>query len=441
MDGAARTTRRWGGVALVVGVLSVAIAIAAWMLSPSLPSKVRIATGQKGGTFLPLGETLAAGFAQDIPGVSFAALESAGGIASIEMLERGEVELALLSNHVRGAGAIQLVAPLYQETLHVVARRTAGIAGPSDLEGKRVGVGPEGSGTESIAVSVLDHFGLKAETMQRKNLALGDAVSALEDGTLDAAFIVGGMRTPAVDGLLARGDMHLVSLGDPDKAGSALEGIRLDAPYLSATAIPERAYGDEPPAPVGTIAVHALLVARADLDEDLVYAITESLFSHRLDLSSHDRLLAQLSERFDPAVSPYAVHPGADRFLRREEPTFVQRYNGEIGLALTVGAILWSGIAGLRAWRQNAQKNRIEVHYEAAHAVSARARTGSSAAERAEARAALEDIRDRALAELASEQLQADEGYAILQQYLTARIAELHRATPGDPADDRCDAS
>ena len=428
MDGAARSARRWGGVALVVGMLSLAVALAVWLLTPSRPGDVRIATGQKGGTFLPLGETLAAGFAHDMEGVSFTALESPGGLASIEMLERGEVELALLSNHVRGTGSIQLVAPLYQETLHVVARRAAAIGGPSDLEGKRVGVGPDGSGTESIAESVLDHFGLTADRMQRSNLALGDAVAALEAGRLDAAFIVGGMRTPAVDGLLARGDMHLVSLGDPGEPGSALEGIRLDAPYLSAAAIPERAYGDEPPRPVGTIAVHALLVARADLDEDLVYAITESMFSHRLELSSHDRLLAQLTERFDPAVSPYAVHPGADRFLRREEPTFVQRYNGEIGLALTVGAILWSGIAGLRAWRRSAQRNRIEVHYDAAHAVSARARVASSAAERAEARAALEDIRDRALAELAAEQLDADEGYAILQQYLTARITELGRA-------------
>lgn len=427
MDGATRSARRWGGVALVVGMVALAVALAAWLLAPTRPAHVRIATGQQGGTFLPLGETLAAGFAQDIAGVSFTALESPGGLASIEMLERGEVELALLSNHVRGAGSIQLVAPLYQETLHVVARRTAGIAGPSDLEGKRVGVGPDGSGTESIAESVLDHFGLAADRMQRTNLALGEAVAALERGTLDAAFIVGGMRTPAVDGLLARGDMHLVSLGDPDKAGSALEGIRLDAPYLSAAAIPERAYGEEPPQPVGTIAVHALLVARADLDEDLAYAITESMFSHRLELSSHNRLLAQLSERFDPAVSPYAVHPGADRFLRREEPTFVQRYNGEIGLALTVGAILWSGIAGLRAWRSNAQRNRVEVHYEAAHAVSARARVASTPAERAEARAGFEDIRDRVLAELAAEQLEPDDGTTILQQYLTARIAELDR--------------
>lgn len=438
MDGAARSARRWGGVALVVGMLAVAVAIAAFVLTPARPAAVRIATGQKGGTFLPLGDTLAAGFAQDIEGVSFTAIESPGGMASIEALERGEVELALLSNHVRGAGSIQLVAPLYQETLHVVARRSAAIEGPSDLAGKRVGVGPDGSGTESIAESVLDHFGLSADTMQRKNLGLGEAVAELEAGTLDAAFIVGGMRTPAVDGLLARGDMHLVSLGDPDKVGSALDGIRLDAPYLSAAAIPEQAYGEEPPQPVGTIAVHALLVTRSDLDEDLVYAITESMFSHRLDLSSHDRLLAQLSERFDPAVSPYSLHPGAERFLRREEPTFVQRYNGEIGLALTVGAILWSGIAGLRAWRRNAHRNRIEVHYEAAHAVSVRARVAGTPAERAEARAALEDIRDRALAQLAAEELEADDGYTILQQYLTARIAELDRVpvspnAPNDP--------
>ncbi|HET6585110.1 MAG TPA: TAXI family TRAP transporter solute-binding subunit, partial [Nannocystaceae bacterium] len=201
---------------------SIVVSSLAWLLAALVgcsagAQEVRIATGQRGGTFLPLGETLAEGFASDIPGVRFTALESPGGIASIEMLESGEAELALLSNHVHGASALQLVAPLYEETLHVVVRRPAGISTPHELAGHAVSVGPAGSGTESIADAVLQHFGLGPATLERRNMALLDAVAALESGELDAAFIVGGMRTPAVDGLLRREDMELLSLGEPGR--------------------------------------------------------------------------------------------------------------------------------------------------------------------------------------------------------------------------------
>jgi TRAP transporter TAXI family solute receptor len=121
---------------------------------------IRIATGTRGGTFLPLGETLARSFERDVPEIEFVALESPGGLASIEMIERGEADLALLSNHVEGSSALRLVAPLYQETLQIVVRREVGIETLLDLRGRAISTGPVGSGTETIAQAVLGHFGL-----------------------------------------------------------------------------------------------------------------------------------------------------------------------------------------------------------------------------------------------------------------------------------------
>src|SRR5205823_5687892 len=99
---------------------------------------IRIATGLRGGTFLPLGTELAAAFRRDVPRVVTRVLESPGGAATVAMLQRREVDLALLSNNTRGDDTIQLVAPLYEETLQVVARRDARVAAPLDLRGKRV---------------------------------------------------------------------------------------------------------------------------------------------------------------------------------------------------------------------------------------------------------------------------------------------------------------
>ena len=343
------------------------------------------------------------------------------------MLERGEADLALLSNHVHGAGSLRLIAPLCEETLQVVVRRDAGIVLPHDLLGKRISVGPEGSGTASIADAILRHFGIPAEQLRPQNMALGDAVKAIEAGELDAIFVVAGMRTPAVDSLLRRDDMTLLSLGEPGRVGSALEGIRLDAPFFAVTASPEHAYGRQPAAPVGTISVRALLVARGDLDDDLVHAITESLFSHKVELSAQERLLSHLSESFDLAVSPYPLHPGADNYYRRDDPTIVQRYMNEISLAITLGALLWSGISGFAAARRQARRSRIETHYAAARQLALAAQNADTPVALTEARAQLVLARERALGELASEMLDANEGYVILQDYLSARIAEIDR--------------
>src|SRR5205085_6217700 len=128
-----------------------------------------IATGMQGGTFLPLGQTLARAFSHDVPGTHFTAIESPGSVASLEMLERGEAQLALVSNHVPASSRVRLVAVLYEETLQVVVRADAGIATPFDLRGRRVSVGADASGTESIAESVLHHFGLGDADLDRRN--------------------------------------------------------------------------------------------------------------------------------------------------------------------------------------------------------------------------------------------------------------------------------
>lgn len=397
------------------------------------PHELRIATGLRGGTFLPLGETLAHGFSHDVAGVRFTAIESPGSVASLEMLERNEAQMALVSNHVPASSAVRLIAVLYEETLQVVVRDDAAIATPFDLRGHRVSVGASGSGTESIANAVLHHFGIEEGSLDRRNTSTTDAADALERGELDAAFFVAGMRTPIIDRLLARTDLHLLSLGDPSRMGSSLEGIRLDAPYFAVAAIPEHAYGRQPSEPVGTITVRACLVVRSDLDDDLVYDVTQSLFDHKVELATEQRLLSHLSEDFDRALSPYALHPGADRYYRRSDPTFVQRHTDEISLALTVGALVWSALTALTSARRAWRRDRVEARMTEVQAIAMRGQKATTRPERQAAIDALVEARDKALAELAAEKLDANDSFVILQQYLAARIAELERGLSALP--------
>jgi TRAP transporter TAXI family solute receptor len=335
--------------------------------------------------------------------------------------------MGLVSNNTPGGDSVRLITPLYEETLQIVVRRAAAIHTPLDLRRHAIAIGAAGSGTEAIAWQVLGHFGIARTEVDARNLSFIAAADALERGEIDCAFIVAGMRTPVVDRLLRRDDMELLSLGDTSRPGSAVEGIRIDAPFLIVSVIPEHAYGAQPAEPIGTISVKALLVARADLDEDLVREITSALFAAKVRLSEREKLLSRLSERFDPADSPFPTHPGADRYYRRDEPSFVQKYNDQIGLAFTLGAVVWSAFTALRAWRQRSRKGRIEDYYADTKAAAAELREGAPIDQMRAAQRRLEEIRARAFDELMGERLEANESFTILQDYLSAELARVRR--------------
>jgi hypothetical protein len=156
-----------------------------------------------------------------------------------------------------------------------------------------------------------------------------------------------------------------------------------------------------------------------------VYRLTESLFAHKAELVREQRLLAHLDEHFDLSASPYALHDGADQYLRRHEPTLLQRYTDQISLFITVAALVWSGVSAFQATRARRRKNRIEVRHQEALAIVKRLRAAEG--------------RERAV-ELADERLDANEGFTVLQRYIESQLREARlpdaadQAPPDDPA-------
>lgn len=424
--------RRKLGRYLALGLVVVAVAVAALLfVRRARVTTLRIATGQQGGTFLPLGTELAQDVNREHPSMKLVPLESKGSPYSIDMLEKGEAELALVSNNSKGqefeGTHVRLIAPLYPETLQIVVRSGANIATPADLAGKRIAIGPTASGTETIAWQVLNHFGLDKAKVQAVNQTPLDSAAHLEKGELDALFVVAGLRAPVVEQLLARPDMSLLSLGAPDKVGGPLDGIHIDAPYLLSSVIPERTYGDKPAEPVGTVGVRALLVVRDDVDDDVVFELTDALFENKLHLAQKEKLLSGLTEKFDPAEEPYPVHPGADRYLRRNEPSIVERNIDMISLVLALGGIAWSGITALAAWRKQSSKSRIELYFSNLAEFTTRSKHATTLFEVEDLLGALNETKSKALGELASERLEANDAFRVLQEGLRAIEDDLVR--------------
>ena len=423
--------RRIGRV-LIAGALLVVVALAVVLVQRhSRTIELRIATGQKGGTFLPLGVELSKDVERNHPSYKMLPLESKGSPFSIDMLEKKEAELALVSNNSKGqefeGEHVRLIAPLYPETLQIVVRDGASIKAPADLAGKKLAIGPAASGTETIAWQVLEHFGIGKNRVTALNMPPLDAADKLAAGELDAVFVVAGLRAPVVEKMLLKPENQLLSLGPPDKVGGPIDGIHIDAPYLLQSVIPERTYGEKPAEPVGTVGVRALLVAREDVDEEVVFEITEALFQNKLHLAQKEKLLAQLTEKFDPADAPYPLHPGADRYLRRNEPSLVEKNVDLISLFLAFGGIAWSAVTALHAWRKNSQKGRIELYFANLAELTKRAREATTIPELEELLHALNETEGKALSELASERLEANDAFRVLQEGLRTIEEDLLR--------------
>ena len=103
------------------------------------------------------------------------------------------------------------VAALYLEQVQIVTLDPE-IKSVADLEGKRVSIGATGSGVYYNAIDVLGAYGLTEEDIEPTFQSFGESVDSLQDGKIDAAFVVAGAPTVAVTTLAASRDVYLVSL-------------------------------------------------------------------------------------------------------------------------------------------------------------------------------------------------------------------------------------
>lgn len=410
---------------IIVGASLAALAIVVvFAMSSHGARTIRIATGPRGGTFLPLGQAIASVIERQVPRTRAVALESPGGRGNIERLERGEVDFALVPNDAQGGPRVRAIAPLYDEVLQVVVRVDE-VSDLMHLRGRRVSIGPRGSGTEEVALHVLSHFGVARGEIDARSMQHLDAAEAFARGELDAVFVLAGVRTPVVERLLRRPGARLLSLGDPSVAGSVLEGVRLDAPFLTPAVVPARAYGASPPEPVGTVSVRALLVTRVDVPDALVHDVTRALFENRVELTARERLLARMSETIDPSELSFPLHTGAVMYYHRHDPPFIQRWADTISLGITVALLLWSGGVAVRTWMRRRRKNRVDSYYLEVQKLTARLTERARLDDLLAVKESLRRLRRRAFEELMAERLEANESFTIFQDYVRSELLEV----------------
>ncbi|MGW5177010.1 TAXI family TRAP transporter solute-binding subunit [Streptomyces sp. NPDC004082] len=327
----ARTGRR---PALLGGTAAfVVVALLLWWLLPlgdkSPSGEIKFSTGTPTGVYQTYGDLLRQAAAEDMPDLKVRLLNSDGSQDNVRRVATGEADFSIAAadavetyKHHGGRGADRLrgCARLYDDYVHLVVPEHSKVRSVAGLRGKRVAVGPDGSGVRLIADRVLKAAGLDPRT---DIVPLPDGIKTmpekLEKDRIDAFFWSGGLPTSAVTTLSDRFPVRLVPIdGEVVKNLQAPGGA---ARYYRAAVIPANAYPKaQQGSPVPTVAVANLLITREDTDEDLTEALTRTVIDSRDSIGEKVHAAQRVDLRTALYTDPLDLHEGAKRYYRSVKP-------------------------------------------------------------------------------------------------------------------------
>ena len=283
-------------------------------------SKLTFTTGGEAGTYYGFGSVLAQKVS-DVTSTNVTAITSGGSAANIDAIDIGDAQLGFSQSDVLAyayagertfeeIGAIDsfsIVAPLYMEQVQIVTLNPD-IKTVADLKGKSVSIGAAGSGVYFNAIDVLGAYGLTEDDIKPTYQSFGDSAEALQDGQIDAAFVVAGAPTTAITSLAASKSVYLVSLDDEH-----IDALIEASPFYSKAVIPADTYGM--PEDATTVAVSAVVIASNDVADVDVYNFLCGVYENLDDLAKvHDKA-NELSLEFASSFVGVPYHAGAVQYF------------------------------------------------------------------------------------------------------------------------------
>jgi TRAP transporter TAXI family solute receptor len=212
-----KTTRETGkDSVLAIGISIVLLMAGFWtafqFVEPAPPTHMTISTGSPEGNYFKYAHQYKELLAKD--GIELEILSSAGSSENIQRLLNNEVDIAFVQGGVSDQSSttpLLSLGSLYYEPAWLFYHLPTTINRLTSLTGKRIAIGPEGSGTRTIALRLLDKNGLNSETTQLLSLIGQEGATALTNGTIDALFMVASPSSSVIQKLLHDRQIKLMS--------------------------------------------------------------------------------------------------------------------------------------------------------------------------------------------------------------------------------------
>jgi len=315
---------------------------------------MRIAVGPANSDDLRAVQALSQAFAQTHSQIRLRPAPTEGAAASAQMLADGKADLAIIRGDLNVPKNAQAVATLRKNI--VVLWVPPGVKGKkggskiskiAQLTGKRVGVIGRTPANVDLLKVILHQYAVDANKVTVVQFPTGEAADAIRSQKADAWLAAGPVNSKITTEAIAASthDGRAPTFLAIDSA----EAIAQNHPMYESTEIPAGAFGGSPDRPeeeVKTISFSHHIVARKDLSETTVAALTRQLFAVRQTVLAEFPLAAKIETPDTDKDAFIPVHPGAAAFVDGEEKTFLDRYSDYIWW----GLMALSAMGSVGAW-------------------------------------------------------------------------------------------
>jgi TRAP transporter TAXI family solute receptor len=321
-----------GPFALLAAVL---LAGAYYLLKPTPPKRIVLATGSEQGAYAEFGKRYAQELKRD--GVEVVLRSSPGSRENLRLLRdaKGEADVAFVQGGssetprtqeqeetqlpVMSLGSMfyEPVWIFYREDAAKKVNREGVISDLSQLRGLRVNVGARGSGIPGMMNRLLRANLMERDDIQRSNLDLTASVVALLGGTLDAVVLVSAPESPLVQMLLQTPGIRLYEFAQAEAYARRYR-------FLSPVTLPRGVVDlsrNVPPRDTVLVAATCSLVAREDLHPALVQLFVQA--ASRIHGGSG--WIAHAGQFPSALQSEFPLARDAERYYRTGPP-LLQRY-------------------------------------------------------------------------------------------------------------------
>jgi len=309
---------------------SFAIALASLALAAPLPAvaaqTVTIGTAGVMGVYYPLGGAICrmVNVTRKVHKLRCSVEPSEGSVANIRGVLANDFDVGIAQSDMQYAARegegpfegsaqpkLRALFSVYPELLTVMAREDASIRSLADLRGKRVAVGPAGSGTRATMELAMEAVGLKRSDLRAAlEMKFVETAPALCENKIDAFAFVAGHPNAIFHEAADTCRTRVIPVD-----GAQIDALVAAKPYYAKAEIPGKVYkGTDAAQP--TFGTMATIVVSADMPDDVAYAITKAVFDNFDDFRKLHPALAGLTKAQALKGETVPFHPGAARYFK-----------------------------------------------------------------------------------------------------------------------------
>lgn len=312
-------------VSVLMGLIA-ALFTGIWFILPQPPQTLTIATGFPDGLYSQFANHLKTELAKEK--ITLQIRNTGGSVDNLALINdpNSGIDLAIVQSGVGDPvkyPELLSLAGIFYEPLWVWYRQPAftkeggALTQLSQLQGKRISIGNDGSGTQILSNAILKINEINADLVKLEKLKPDEAIEKLQKGELDVAFIVAAGEAPILKKFYQIPGIRLMNFDQAEAYTRVL-------PYLDRIDIPRGIISiahDQPKQDIRTIASTATLVARNDINPATVSLLLGASYDI---LRNYSRL--QKPGQFPSSKGlDFPMDMDAEIFLR-DGPSFFYRH-------------------------------------------------------------------------------------------------------------------